>query len=232
MPGEWIDISVPLRSGMVHWPDNPPVKIERIRDMARGDRCNVSALSMGSHTGTHMDAPLHFIASGQSLDQMPPEAAIGPAQVIEIRDAESIKPAELSRRKLEPGGRVLFKTANSARSWKTPAFDENFIYISKEAAAYLVRQKIRVVGVDYLSVGFRKDGLETHQILLAAGVWIIEGLNLERVRPGRYELLCLPLKIEGSDGAPARALLRKSVRVGSGPPLKRTRRAGSQSNRY
>jgi arylformamidase len=209
----WIDISVTLKSGMVHWPDNPPVKIERMLDMDRGGVCNVSTLSMGSHTGTHMDAPIHFIHDGIGLDEMPLDATIGSARVIEIRDKESIKPDELKRRRIQRGERLLFKTRNSTRSWKSDAFDEGFVYISKDAAYYLADAGVRTVGVDYLSVGgFKRDGVETHRALLGAGIWIIEGLNLSEIRPGKYELLCLPLKVLGGDGAPARAILKKANR--------------------
>jgi len=209
-PG-WIDISVTLKSGMVHWPDNPPVKIERMLDMDQGAVCNVSTLSMGSHTGTHMDAPVHFIRAGKGLDEMPLDATIGPARVIEIADAESIKPAELKPHRVGRGERVLFKTRNSPRSWNSGKFDEDFVYISKEAAQYLAEAGVRTVGVDYLSVGgYRRDGVETHRALLGAGIWIIEGLNLSQVKPGKYELVCLPLKVLGGDGAPARALLKKA----------------------
>ena len=209
MAKKWIDISVSLHSGMVHWPDNPPVKIERLKDMNRGAVCNVSVMSLGAHTGTHMDAPLHFFKNGKSLDKLPLEATIGPARVVEIKDREMVRPDELRAHNLRRGERILFKTRNSSRCWKTDAFVENFVYISREAAQYLVDRGIRTIGVDYLSVGgFRRDGLETHRILLGAEVWIIEGINLSKVKPGGYELVCLPLKVLGSDGAPARALLR------------------------
>ena len=177
--------------------------------MDRGDRCNVSALSMSVHTGTHMDAPLHFIQEGRSMPTMPLDATIGPARIIEINDKVSIKPQALLRHRIRRGERVLFKTRNSRRAWETESFDEDFVYISKEAAQYLVDRGVRTVGVDYLSVGgFKKDGLETHLILLGAGVWIIEGLDLTQAKPGRYDLVCLPLKLLNSDGAPARAILR------------------------
>ena len=205
----WIDVSVPLRSGMVHWPDNPPVSIERMLDIERGDVANVSKLSMGAHTGTHMDAPLHFFRTGKGLDTMPLTATIGRARVIEIRDPESIKPEELRSYQIQRGERVLFKTRNSTRCWHTDDFVEDFVYISQEAARYLAVQQVQTIGVDYLSVGgFFTDGIETHHALLEAGIWIIEGLNLSEVEPGIYELICLPLKIEESDGAPARAILR------------------------
>src|ERR1044071_5639887 len=113
MAKKWIDISVTIKSGMVHWPDNPDVKVDKMLDMERGDVCNVSVLSLGSHTGTHMDAPLHFINGAKSLDKMPLDATIGPARVIEIKDKESIKPEEIADCKFKPGERILFKTANS-----------------------------------------------------------------------------------------------------------------------
>ena len=194
---------------MVHWPGDPEIRKEPFRDMERGDVCNVSSLAFGSHTGTHMDAPLHFIRNGRTLDKMPLDATIGPCRVIEIKDGESVKVAEIENQRIKPGERILFKTRNSRRSWKKDNFDEDFVYISKEAAAFLAMAKIRTVGIDYLSVGgFRKDGVETHHALLGAGIWIIEGLNLAKIEPGKYELNCLPIKILGSDGAPARALLR------------------------
>jgi len=207
----WIDISVPVHSGMVHWPKDPEIKVERVMEMARGDVCNVSHLSLGAHTGTHMDAPLHFIAKGKSIDQLPFEATIGLTRVIEIADEESIKPEELRPHRIKAGERILFKTRNSEESWRTNEFDEDFVYISREGAQFLAERKVRTVGVDYLSVGgYKRDGVETHHALLGAGIWVIEGLNLARVKPGQYELVCLPIKLEGAEGAPARALLRKT----------------------
>ena len=205
----WIDVSVPLRTDMVHWPDNPPVRIEKMLDIEHGDAANVSTLSMGSHTGTHMDAPLHFVRGGKGLDEMPLEATIGRARVIEIHDAASVKPEELRAYHVRGGERILFKTQNSARRWHEEAFIEDFVYVSQEAARYLATQEVSTIGTDYLSVGgFLKDGVETHQALLEAGIWVIEGLDLSQVEPGEYELICLPLKVERGDGAPARAVLR------------------------
>jgi arylformamidase len=209
MSHDWIDISVPVFSGMVHWPDNPPVQIERVLDMGRGDVATVSKLSMGVHTGTHMDAPVHFLPGGQGIDAAPLDALIGLARVIEISDPVSITAEELSACHIQPGERILFKTRNSARCWQADDFVTDFVYISQAAARYLAAQRAQVVGVDYLSVGgYFQDGPETHQVLLAAGIWIIEGLNLAAVQPGTYEMICLPLKIVGSDGAPARVVLR------------------------
>jgi arylformamidase len=208
--GGWIDVSVPLRSGMVHWPDNPPVRIERMLDMECGDAANVSTISLGSHTGTHMDAPIHFVPGGAGMDRMPLDATIGQARVIEIQDPISIKPDELDPHGIGRGERVLFKTQNSTRRWWTQDFVEDFVYVSQEAARYLADRGVRTVGVDYLSVGgFWKDGVETHQALLGPGIWVIEGLDLSGIGPGEYELICLPLKVEDGDGAPARAILRR-----------------------
>jgi arylformamidase len=209
MNSNWIDISVPLRSGMPHWPDNPPVKIERLFEIERGAAANVSVMSMGAHTGTHMDGLLHFIRDGKPLDQMPLDAAIGPCRVLEVSDKVCIRPEHLEPHQIKAGERILFKTLNSVRSWKTDEFDEDFVYISKEAAQHLVDHQVQTVGVDYLSVGgFKRDGVETHMILLGAGVWVIEGLNLSQIQPGHYELICLPVRVQNSDGAPARAILR------------------------
>lgn len=209
MSESWIDISVPLYTGMAHWPDNPPVRIERILDLEKGDAATVSKLSLGAHTGTHMDAPAHFLPHGAGIDALPLAATLGPARVIVISDGESIKRHELEQHAIQRGERVLFKTRNSARCWQTDEFVEDFVYITAEAALYLVEVGVRTVGVDYLSVGgFTRDGEATHRALLSANVCIIEGLNLSQVEPGEYELICLPLRIRDADGAPARAVLR------------------------
>ena len=206
---QWIDISIPLRNAMVTWPTQPPVRIERCDDMERGDICNQTILSMSAHTGTHMDAPLHFIRQGISIDKMPIDVTIGQARVIDIHDNESIKPEELVPHHICRGERILFKTQNSQRSRQTNTFIEDFVFISEEAARFLVECGVSVVGIDYISVaGFKCDPVGTHRILLEAGVWLIEWLDLSDVQPGNYELICLPLKIDQGDGALARAILR------------------------
>jgi arylformamidase len=206
----WIDVSVSLRSGMVHWPDNPPVRIERALNIDHGDAANVSKISMGAHTGTHMDGPLHFVREGEGLDEMPLDAAMGQARVIEVSDPESIKPSDLSQHESRSAElRVLNRTRNSARSWPSRAFLEDFVYVSQEAARSLAVLNVRTVGINYLSVGgSRKDGVEAHEALLEARIWAIEGLDLSEVEPGEYELVCLPIKIDRSDSSPARASLR------------------------
>jgi arylformamidase len=209
MPSDWIDVSVPIKTGMVCWPGDATVRVERVMDMGRGDPANVSTLTMTVHNGTHMDAPLHFIAAGASLDNVPFVATVGRARVIEIADPESIKPQDLRPHRIRRGERILFKTRNSTRCWATDSFVTDYVYITREAAAFLTERGVRTVGIDYLSVGaFDGDGAETHVTLLEAGVWLIEGLDLARVAPGKYDLICLPMRIVGAEGAPARAVLR------------------------
>ena len=205
----WIDVSVTVRHGMPHWPDNPPIVLERAMDINRGDVCNVSHLAMGVHTGTHMDGPIHFVHDGLGLDEMPLTATMGEARVIEIADPHEITLEELAPHDLRPGERVLFRTLNSTRCWQADTFVEDFVYISEGAAEHLAEIGVLTVGVDYLSVGgWFADGPKIHRALLGAGIWLIEGLDLSKVRAGRYEMICLPVKLHESDGAPARALLR------------------------
>jgi arylformamidase len=211
MSTPWIDISVPLRSGMVHWPGDPGVEITRVHDMERGDANNVSLLSMGAHTGTHMDAPLHFIAGGAAIDQMEFEATVGKVRVIGIEHPRFIPVDELRPHRLSRGERVLFRTRNSQGCWQSDHFMEDFVYIPEDTARYLTECGVRTVGVDYLSVGgYEANGSEIHRLLLDAGIWIVEGLDLSTVAPGNYELVCLPLRIPGGDGAPARAIIRRT----------------------
>jgi len=206
---EWIDISVPLKSGMVHWPGDPEVKIERVRDAEKGDRNTLSEMCMGAHSGTHIDAPLHFVCGGAGIDQLPLDVAMGRARVIEIEDAESIKVEELQKHDICRGERILFKTKNSSHVWRKTQFVDDFVYIPIEAAKFLVERDVALIGFDYLSVGgYKKDGSEVHNILLEAGIWLIEGLDLSKVGAGDYEFICLPLKIVDGDGAPARAVVR------------------------
>ncbi|MFC1958299.1 cyclase family protein [Chloroflexota bacterium] len=205
----WIDISVPLKDAMVHWPGDPPVSIKRVKDIEQGDTANLSVISTGAHSGTHVDAPIHFIKGGKGVDHIPLDTVIGRARVIEIRDPESIKPEELATHRIRHGERILFKTRNSSELWHKDEFVEDFVFISDAAADFLVDRGVRLVGVDYLSVGsFKYGGSYVHKTLLSGDIWIIEGLNLSNVTPGKYNLICLPLRIVGGDGAPARAIIR------------------------
>jgi len=206
---ESIDISMTIHEGMVMWPGDFPVSIEKTQEIAAGGPYNLSRIQMSLHAGTHMDAPVHFIAGGPGITDLPLDATVGPARVIEIHDPESIKRPELEAHAIKRGERILFKTINSERLWPIESFSEDFVHVSADAARYLAELCPRCVGVDYLSVGgFIEDAEATHRALLEAGVWIIEGLDLSRVTPGNYELICLPLKVERGDGAPARAILK------------------------
>ncbi len=209
MQSRWIDVSIPLSNRVVHWPDDPEILIERISDIERGDTHTLSRCSMGTHTGTHVDAPAHFVRGGAGVDHMPAEAMVGTARVIEIHHGSCITTEELSTRDIRPGDILLFKTANSARCWWSEKFDPDFVYLSPEAAIFLASLHIMVVGIDYLSIGgFGTQGSEVHRILLEAGIWILEGLDLSGVEEGTYDYICMPLKILGADGAPARVMVR------------------------
>jgi arylformamidase len=214
--GNWIDVTVPLKEGMAIWPGDITIKIERRRSMERGDAANNSAISLGVHTGTHMDAPKHFIKDGRSIDKLPLETSVGPARVIEIKDKISIKPEELKQHNIKKGERILFKTVNSPRCWQTDAFVNDFVFVTRDAAQFLVDAGVILVGVDYLSVGSPLDPEkalrpDTHQILLGAGLYLIEGLNLTAVKAGDYNLICLPLKLMDAEGSPVRAILQPVI---------------------
>jgi arylformamidase len=207
-PPVWIDVSVPVRSGMVHWPGNPPIELVRTEDMAEGYPANVSRLSLGVHTGTHVDAPVHFLADGAGVDAFPFDQLLGEARVVEVGDVPSIGAAQLRTVDPRPGERLLLKTRNSARCWKGDRFLADFVYLSQEGAALLAERRVRTVGIDYLSIAGMEEGVPTHRTLLKQGICIIEGLDLSAVAPGSYELICLPLRLVGADGAPARVVLR------------------------
>ena len=206
---DWIDISLTIHPDMPYWPDNPPVSIEPSQCLAHGDVCNVSKLTIGTHTGTHVDGINHFIKGGIGVDQMPLEAGIGKARVIAIKDPKQITVAEIEPHNLQPGERILFKTRNSTHALKSPDFVEDFVHISTAAAQYLAEKQVMTVGVDYLSIGgYQGNVVEVHRALLGSGIWAIEGLDLSQVEPGEYDLICLPIKLKDGDGGLARAVLR------------------------
>jgi len=205
----WIDVTVPIRHGMVHWPGNPEIVVTQTEHLQRGDEATVSCVSLGVHTGTHVDAPVHFIVDGAGVDTIRLDRLIGLARVLDLGDVDRIRRSDIETRGIRAGDRVLFKTRNS-RYWGEKDFRRDYTCLAPEAAVWLAGQGVRTIGIDYLSVGAMESGADTHRPLLAAGVCIIEGLDLSRVGPGLYDLICLPLRLEGLDGAPARAILRKS----------------------
>jgi arylformamidase len=207
---DWIDISVPLRNAMTVYSGDPPFHIERSGSIVEGGSSNVSRMQLGVHTGTHVDAPIHFIDGAAGSETTPLDALMGPAWVV---DASSVGGAitarDVSRFDIPDGEtRLLFRTP-SVRSWEQIQFDKAYVAPDASAATALVRRGVRLVGMDYLSVAPFDAPVPTHRILLGAGVVVLEGLDLRDVEPGPYDLLCLPLRIVGSDGAPARALLRR-----------------------
>ncbi len=217
MPRDWIDVTVPVRHGMIHWPGDPPVVVERVEDMAAGAPCNVSRLDLSAHTGTHQDAPLHYLRDGVPIDRVSVELTVGPARVIATGAATAIGPETLRPHRIRKGERILLKTANSRRDWPDGPFPEAYAALTPDGAEFLADRAVRCVGIDFLSIGGPgDDGVRAHRALLSAGVAVIEGLDLRRVRPGRYLLLCLPLRLAGGDGAPVRALLRASAATGAG----------------
>jgi arylformamidase len=205
----WIDVTVPIRDGMVHYPGDPGVELVQVKHMDRGDEATVSRLSFGVHTGTHVDAPVHFLRGTQGVDAVSLDALIGAARVIVIPDAQVITADDLAAHQIVPGERVLLRTRNSARAWRRRGFVEDYAHLDGSAARLLGERHVRMVGIDYLSIGGTDDAAEVHRALLAAGVVIVEGLDLSRVDAGVYDVICLPLKIAGGDGAPARVVVRR-----------------------
>jgi len=203
-----IDVSRPIFTGMAIYPRNPPVEIAAARSIARGDSSNVSLLTLGSHTGTHVDAPRHMSDAGSGVDTVSLDAMIGPAVVIDVgSELRSIGAADLDAQ-IGSHTRVLLRSRNSPRFAKSGVFEEDFTYLAPDGAALLVERGVVLVGVDALSVEqYHAGHHRSHDTLLQAGVAIIEGLALEHVEAGEYHLVCLPLRIRGCDGAPARVVL-------------------------
>jgi arylformamidase len=203
----WIDVSAPLTEALIPWPGDPPFRLTRVSDVASGDVCTFSTLSMSAHAGTHIDAPLHYLRRGRAVDAQPIDRMMGRARVVRIRNPRVIDLDELRSFRIRHGERLLLKTRNSTRG-PAGGFFEDYVAVSPEAARYLASRRLRALGIDGPSIGPFNHGAETHRVLLKAGVWIIEGLNLNRVPSGPCDFICLPLRIAGGDGAPARAILR------------------------
>lgn len=205
-----IDISVPLDSRLPTYPGNTPFSLQPIKRIAEGGSSNVSTIHMSVHAGTHVDAPRHFLEGGAGAESLPLELLCGRARVVELTTRRGVTADDLAGLDLREDIRLLLKTHNS-RLWASPEFQPDFIGITESGARYLVDRGVKVLGVDYLSVEtYQAPGAPAHHLLLGAGVVVIEGLNLRDVDPGSYELFCLPLPVVGSDGAPARVILRRS----------------------
>jgi arylformamidase len=204
------DISLTVTPSLPVWPGDPAIVLERVTKMEEGEHNNVSRMASGVHIGTHVDAPYHFIADGKTIEQLSLDALIGPAQVVELpEDVRLIGAGDLERAGIETGmRRVLLKTRNSLY-WSKPGlpFQKDFTAIAPGGAAYLVERGVRLIGIDYFSAAPFGDSVPTHRALLSAEMVILEGIDLSKVSAGRYQLYCLPIKLGGSDGAPARAIL-------------------------
>ncbi|NUN24399.1 MAG: cyclase family protein [Candidatus Jettenia caeni] len=202
------DVTLTISNTLITWPTDPPVAIRKTSLISQGDSSNVSELKFGSHCGTHIDAPYHFEENGIKIDQIPLDYLIGNATVFDIKNKEKIDLDEVKLLQLKGVKRVIFKTINSTY-WKLSEFKKDFIYITKEAAQYLVDNEVKLIGIDYLSVEkFESTYADTHHILLRKDVVIIEGLDLSNIKAGNYELIALPLKIKDGDGSPARVILK------------------------
>jgi arylformamidase len=204
-----IDISVLANDKITIWPGNTSPQIRRLSDMKKGDAYNETSLEMNVHTGTHIDAPLHFISKGVSIDKSPLDIFIGPAFVAYLPKVKEITVKDLGKLSLPKGiKRILFKTSNSLL-WekKVKKFKKDYVGLTADAASWLVKRGIKLVGMDYLSIAKFGEAVAVHKILLGNNVYIIESLNLTGVKPSTYELICLPLKIADSEAAPVRAVL-------------------------
>ena len=207
------DISLTLSPDLPTWPGDPPLELARFESMDKGAHNNVSRISSSVHLGTHVDAPRHFINDGRTIEQLPLDVLTGPCYVVQLPDAVAAITAKvLAQTEITSEmKRVLFRTSNS-HFWARgeSKFQTEFVAITEDGAEWLVARGVQLVGMDYLSVAPYGDSVPTHLVLLEAGIVVVEGLNLSKVMRGFYDLYCLPLKIAGCDGAPARAILIQS----------------------
>ena len=205
-----IDISLPISSNLPVWPGDPAVVLEQVSSMDAGAHDNVSRLACSVHTGTHVDAPHHFLNDGRTIEFLSLDILVGPANLVQIPEDVLVVNADTLEKARIPSGtvRLLLKTSNS-RLWERneKSFFTGFVGISEDGANWLVKHNIKLIGIDYLSVAPYHQSIPTHRRLLEAGIIIVEGMNLNSVSPGFYTLYCLPLNLVGSDGAPARAIL-------------------------
>ncbi len=205
----WIDVSLPITDALLTWPTDPKYRIYKFASFERGNPCNASEVSMSVHTGTHIDAPAHFIKDGVTIEAWKPEITIGKCRVVRIENEYEITEEEVREKNIQPGERIIFKTHNSDEAWWKKPFNPRFVSVSPGAASYLAGVKPLCIGIDYLSVGGPDTGVLTHQHLLGAGIWLVESLDLTKIEEGKYELIFMPVNLGGSDGAPGRALMRK-----------------------
>jgi arylformamidase len=208
----YYDISLPISPVMPVWPGDPSIRIQRISSLVDGGELNISRLEMGTHTLTHVDAPRHIKERGLAVDRLPLDVLIGPAVVVEPRyEGNLITATDLAELGIRGAERLLIKTRNSDLWMGGPyEFEADYVSLSRDAGPWLLSKGIKLVGIDYLSVDpFDSEELEVHRTLLGNGVVVLEGLNLSQVPEGRYQLICLPLRVQDGDGAPARVVLMR-----------------------
>jgi arylformamidase len=215
---QYFDITLPLNKEIPTLPpvfsagDTPDPKVYRFFDVNKGDKVTMSRIEMSSHDGTHIDSPLHFIPGGSTIDVMPVETTVGPCRVIGIKDEKEITVRELEPYNIKAGERILFKTKNSPGVYAVRVFTGKYVAISLDAARYLVAKKIRMVGLDYITIASSEpmeNVNDVHKAFLSNGIYILEAINLDGVEPGNYEMICLPLRMEKGDAGPCRVILRK-----------------------
>lgn len=203
------DATLPIRKGMVTFPGDPQFTFEPLYQCSKGDRFNLAVMTVGTHLGTHVDPPAHYLDGTASVDRLPLEALVGPGVVLDMRGRTAVDSAALMSSPMGDHVRVLLKTDNSARLLD-PHFHEDYVHLTEDGAVYLVERGVRMVGTDYLSIErYNSPGAPVHLTLLRAGVVVVEGVFLLEVPPGPCDVYCLPLRIEGADGAPARVIVRR-----------------------
>ena len=202
------DATLPIQEGMVTFPGDPPFQIKPFFQRNKGDPFDLALMSVGTHLGTHVDPPEHYLDGGSTVDEIPLEILVGPGVVLDMRGKSQVDRKALEEAPLGDHVRVLFKTDNGPRLLQS-SFHEDFVHLTEDGARYLVEQNVCLVGNDYLSIErYQNPGAPVHHILLEAGALVVEAVNLLEIPPGPYEIFCLPVKIKGADGAPARILLR------------------------
>jgi arylformamidase len=203
------DVSVPIRATIPVWPSDPPVALTPTAHLSRdkSHTVRVTKIEMGSHTGTHIDAPWHMVDGGRRLNEIPIETLVGPAVVCAIPGVEAVRRVDVEKLSFDGVQRLLFKTDNS-QHWNDGKFYEQFVYLEPDAAEFLVQRNVKLVGIDYLSIDrFKSEKHPSHFVLLQRNVVIIEGLNLSGIKPGKYHMTALPLNLQDVDGAPTRVIL-------------------------
>jgi len=207
---KYYDISVPYTAGMIQWPDNQPVKIKKLSSINSGNYCNESSLSINIHAGTHIDASYHFVKNGKSIDKIPLNRFTGPCYVTKKIKKNNITSGVLQSLNIpQQYKKILLKTENSDL-WNSKNFNKSYTGLTPEGAEWLVKRKIELIGIDYVSIGkYDKTNITTHQKLLSKNIIVIEGLNLSKIKPGKYNIIAFPLNIINCEGAPARVVLTK-----------------------